>query len=113
MPELKGFQKKYLKGLAHHLKPTVLVGQQGVSPALLLSIEESLHAHELIKVKFNDFKEKDQKELLMEEIVQKTGAHFADRIGHILILYKPCKTTEKRKIRLPKTAADAKETRSE
>lgn len=108
MLELKGFQKKYLRALAHHLKPTVLIGQQGVTPALLLFIEESLHAHELIKIKFNDFKEKGQKEPLVDEIVQKTGAHFADCIGHILILYRPCKTTEKRKIRIPKTAADAK-----
>lgn len=110
MTELKGFQKKYLKSLAHHLKPTVLVGQQGVTPALLLSIEEALHAHELIKIKFNDFKEKEVKDALMEEIVQKTGAHFADLIGHVLILFKPCKTTEKRKIKLPKTAAEVKKT---
>lgn len=107
MLELKGFQKQYLKGLAHHLKPVVLIGQQGVTPALMASLEEALHAHELIKVKFNDFKEKDMKEALLEDLLRESGAAHVATIGHIVILYRPCKTTEKRKIRLPRTPQDA------
>ena len=103
---LKGYQKHYLRGLAHHLKPLVLIGQQGITPALMASIEEALHAHELIKIKFNDFKEKEVKDALIREILAESGATHVDTIGHMAIVYRPCKVTEKRKIRLPKTASE-------
>lgn len=106
MLELKGFQKQYLKGLAHHLKPLVLIGQQGLTPALLASIEEALFCHELIKIHFNDFKEKEAKDALTLEILAHSHAAHVGSIGHTLILYKPCKVTEKRKIRLPRTSSE-------
>ena len=56
MKKLKGYQKKYLKGLAHGMKPLVFVGQKGLSPAVIKAVDESLKKHELIKLKFIDFK---------------------------------------------------------
>jgi hypothetical protein len=32
--KLKGYQKKYLKGLVHGMKPLVFVGQKGLSPTV-------------------------------------------------------------------------------
>ena len=58
----EGYQKKYLKGLAHSLKPTVFVGQKGAVPSVIKALDEALDTHELIKVKFIEFKEKSQKE---------------------------------------------------
>jgi len=58
MQPLKSFQAKHLRALAHSLKPVVLVGQKGISPSLLGSIHEALNAHELIKIKFVDFKDR-------------------------------------------------------
>ncbi len=49
MEKLKGFQKKYLKGLAHSKKPLVFVGQKGVTPTLIKAVDEALGTHELIK----------------------------------------------------------------
>ena len=103
MTTLKGFQKKYLRGLAHSLKPVVIIGQHGVTPSVLASVEENIEAHELIKVKFNDFKEKDAKEELTAEIVKAVGAECAGMIGHTAILFRPKKRTEKRVIKVPKT----------
>jgi RNA-binding protein len=60
--KLQGYQKRYLKGLAHGMKPLVFVGQKGLSPAVIKAVDESLQKHELIKLKFIEFKEKDQKE---------------------------------------------------
>ena len=59
--KLKGFQKKHLRGLAHKLSPVVYIGKKGVSDTLMKSLEEALNSHELIKIKFVDFKEKNQK----------------------------------------------------
>lgn len=42
-------QKQYLKGLAHNLKPVVLMGANGLTEAVLAEIEIALDYHELIK----------------------------------------------------------------
>ena len=43
-------QKQHLKGLAHSLKPVVLMGANGLTEAVLAEIEIALNHHELIKV---------------------------------------------------------------
>lgn len=100
MEELKGFQRKYLRGLAHKLNPSAVVGQKGLTPSLIEEIETALDASELIKVRFNDFKEKDQKKAITQEIIESTQSSMAGMIGHIVILYRPNKNKEKRQIRL-------------
>ena len=50
MTNVTGKQKKYLKGLAHKLNPVVMVGNNGVSEAVLKEINATLAAHELIKI---------------------------------------------------------------
>ena len=76
MKKLEGFQRKYLRGLAHGLKPIVLIGQKGLTDELVKSAEQAFQSHELIKVKFNDFKEKEQKEEISKTL---------ERDGEILI----------------------------
>jgi RNA-binding protein len=96
---LKGFQKKHLKGLAHGLKPVIQIGKEGITEGVIRAIAESLLRHELIKIKFIDFK--DQKEALTGEIEAKTGSERVGMIGHTAILYRPQADPEKRKISLP------------
>lgn len=50
MKELKGHQKNYLRGLAHSLRPVVLIGQGGIQPPVIKAIDEALEIHELIKI---------------------------------------------------------------
>jgi RNA-binding protein len=101
MGALKGFQKKFLKGLAHQLKPVVLIGQKGLSNSLIGSIHDALDTHELIKVKFVEFKEKPQKAAMAEAIEAKTGCRLVGIIGHTAIFYRQHADPEKRKIKLP------------
>ncbi len=101
MDKLKGFQKKYLKGLAHGMKPLVFVGQKGLSPAVTRAVDESLEKHELIKVKFIEFKEKDQKKDIAENIEKETVSKLVGMIGHIAIFYRLQQDPQKRKIVLP------------
>lgn len=105
MENLKGFEKKYLRGLAHGQKPVVLIGQRGITPSLLAAIHEALDTHELIKIKFNEFKEKDEKAGACEEIQRETGATLVGTIGHMAIFYRPRNDPEKRKIVLPRQAS--------
>lgn len=101
MKELKGSQKKYLRGLAHNLNPAAFVGQKGLTDTLIGEIDKALEASELVKVKFNDYKEKDQKKNLTKEISDVTRSHVAGMIGHVIILYRPHEDIEKQKIKLP------------
>ncbi len=99
--QLNSSQRKYLRGLAHNLKPSAYVGQKGLTQGLLDEVEIALEASELIKVKFVDFKEKEVKKELSQEIAMSANCEIAGIIGHVVIYYRQNKDTEKRKIRLP------------
>jgi len=100
--KLKGYQKKYLKGLVHGMKPLVFVGQKGLSATVTQAVDESLEKHELIKVKFIDFKEKSQKQEIAGVIEKETASELVGMIGHIAIFYRRLRDPEKRKIVVPK-----------
>lgn len=101
MKKLTSIQSKFLRGQAHGLKPVVFVGQKGVTPALIASADEAFQRHELIKVKFIDFKEKEQKKEIAAVIENKTDSQLAGMIGHIAIFYKQHPDPDKRKIVIP------------
>lgn len=101
LESLKGSQRKYLRGLAHELKPAAFVGQKGLTQALITEVNEALDAAELIKVKFVDFKEKKVKTGLSQDIAKQTGSHLAGLIGHVAIYYRQQKDPDKRKIMIP------------
>ena len=101
MKELKGSQRKYLRGLAHGLNPAAFVGQKGLTDALVSEVNQGLDAAELIKVKFVDNKEKETKTALAQEIAQRTQSHLAGLIGHVAIYYREHRETEKRTIKIP------------
>ena len=100
--KLKGYQKKYLKGLVHGMKPVVFVGQKGLSATVIQAVDESLEKHELVKVKFSDFKEKSQKKEMAGVIEKQTASELVGMIGHIGTFYRQQKNPEKRKIQVPK-----------
>ena len=66
-------QKQHLKGLAHPLKPVVLLGSNGLTEGVLAEIEQALEHHELIKVKIAT-EDRETKTLIVEAIVRETGA---------------------------------------
>ncbi|MFC1882721.1 YhbY family RNA-binding protein [Thermodesulfobacteriota bacterium] len=101
MKELTSTQAKYLRGIAHGLKPVVFIGQKGLTDALIRSTEEAFDSHELIKIKFIDYKEKNQKKEIASALESRTGSHLAGMVGHIAILYRQHSDPDKRKIVLP------------
>lgn len=104
MQPLTSSQAKYLRGLAHGLKPVVFVGQKGVTAAVLSSVSEALGVHELIKVKLVEFKERGQKSSIAAAIEEKTDSALAGLIGNVAIFYRPHPDREKRKIKIPPRA---------
>ena len=100
--KLLGYQKKYLKGLAHGMKPVAYVGQKGLSPTLIQAVDASLTKHELIKVKFIEFKEKEQKQEIAGTIEQETTSELVGMIGHVALFYRWQPDPDKRRIEVPK-----------
>lgn len=81
-------QKKALRGLGHHLEPVVYVGKEGFSPALLKSMEASLMAHELIKIKLGQNCPVERNEA-GNQLAQLTGATLVQVIGRMILLFRP------------------------
>lgn len=91
-------QRQYLKGLAHHLNPVVMLGGNGLTEGVLAEIDNALNHHELIKVKIAGA-DRETKQLIIQAILRETKATEVQTIGHILVLFR---TSEEKKISLPK-----------
>jgi RNA-binding protein len=85
--------------LAHHLDPICYVGKSGLTDSLVQSVETAFDAHELLKVKFNDFK-KGRCEITAQ-LAERTDSHLVGIIGNVAILYRQHPEEDKRKIALP------------
>ena len=87
MLELNSKQRKFLEKEAHNLSPVVIIGGAGVTEGVINMVVSSIASHELIKVKFNEYK--DEKTELTEEILESTDTTLFRMIGNVIILYKP------------------------
>ncbi len=99
MRKLKGFERTYLRGLAHSLRPVVQVGRGGLSGEVMASIDEALAARELIKIKFNEFKE--EKKAFSKEIEEATKSEMVGMIGNTAVFFREHPDEAKRRVRLP------------
>jgi RNA-binding protein len=84
---LTNAQKRYLRGLAHDLRPVLLVGAKGVTPAVLSELDLALEQHELIKIRVAAG-DRDERDAWIGALVEASGASLAGRIGHVAILYR-------------------------
>ena len=76
-----------LRARAHHLNPVVMIGQHGLTEAVIRETETALRAHELIKVRvLGD--ERDERLLIGDELCAATGAQLVQHIGKLLVLYR-------------------------
>lgn len=98
MEKLTGKQRSILRGMAHGLNPFVQIGKNGLTDQVLHQIDEALTKHELIKVKFVDFK--DEKKELSQEIEKKLECEMCGSIGHISVFFRQNKDPEKRVIKI-------------
>lgn len=93
--EINAKQRKFLEKNAHPLNPLVQIGGAGLTDNQISQISRLLEEHELIKVKFNEFKE--EKHDLSNQIAEQTQSTTVRLIGNTLILYRPAKETNDRK----------------
>ena len=92
-------QIQHLKGVAHPLKPVVLLGNNGLTEAVVAEIDYALNHHELIKIKIPT-EDKETKALIVEAICRETKSTQVQVIGKTLVIYRE---SEEKKIRIPKS----------
>ena len=80
--------RQKLKARAHALEPVVQVGQAGVTDKVAQELDRALTAHELIKVKVTAA-DRDEREALCEDIIARANAAEVQRVGKVLVLYRP------------------------
>ncbi|MDO8989078.1 MAG: YhbY family RNA-binding protein [Sideroxyarcus sp.] len=81
-------QRRDLKARAHPLNPVVIIGNAGLTPAVLDEIERSLKSHDLLKIRvMND--DREARETMLQEICEVLNAGPVQHIGKILIVYRP------------------------
>jgi RNA-binding protein len=88
--ELNSQQRAALKAKAHSLKPSVQMGEKGLSETVIAEIKQVLDHHELIKIKLSSSEEKaqDKKEALDALLaILPPHSHFVGRLGRTVILY--------------------------
>lgn len=88
MPEpLTNAQIRKFKAAAQLMEPMLKVGKAGLSDGFIRTVSEALEQHELVKIKFAEFKE--QKKELAPLLAEKTGSHLVMRVGNVMVLHKP------------------------
>ena len=93
-----GKQRRYLRGLAHPLKPVIQIGGRGLAESVLDEAEAQLHHHELIKIRVSDECPVDTA-AVQDSIRDTLRGEVVQTIGRTLIVYRPRK--KKPTIQLP------------
>ena len=86
--KLTSVQKKALRKKGYSLKPVVMVGQKGLTEAILAEVDNALNAHELIKVRIRGG-DKNKRIEQFAKIEHQLNAEVVNQIGGITVLYRP------------------------
>jgi RNA-binding protein len=93
---LQGYQRRFLRGLAHGLRPVVQIGESGVSAGVARALDTALSDHELVKVRL---REPEDKKVMAQQLAAVSHAELCGLVGHTVILYR--RHPESPKIELP------------
>lgn len=84
---ITGKERAELRAEAHHLDPLVHVGANGITPALVTSLDDALRTRELVKVQLG--RPVDEKpRAIAERLAKETGAEVVQVIGRTATLYR-------------------------
>ena len=90
---LNNYQIRKFKAATQHLEPMFKVGKAGLSEGFIRSVDVALTQHELVKIKFAEFKA--EKKELAPQLAEKTASYLIMRVGNVMVLHRPKPVTEK------------------
>lgn len=80
-------QKKQYKSIGHHLKPVLIVADNGLTEGVLAEFERALGDHELIKVKLNIL-DREQRLATIAQLCKTGRADLVQAIGKMALIYR-------------------------
>lgn len=80
-------QKKHFKSIGHHLKPVLIVAENGLTEGVQAELERALNDHELIKVQFR-ITERDDRRALIDELSKVSRCEVVQIIGKMALVYR-------------------------
>jgi RNA-binding protein len=98
-PALSTNQRRHLRGLAHPLKPLIMVGANGVTDSLIAELDSTIEHHELLKVKVAAG-DRDERDALIATLVERSQSALVQRVGNVATLYR--RSRDKPQIVLPR-----------
>lgn len=85
--QLTPAQRKVFRADAHHLSPVVMIGGDGLTPAVLKETDAALNAHGLIKIRvLGD--DRSAREAMMTQLAEQLSAAPIQHIGKLLVLWR-------------------------
>ena len=107
--ELSNNQRKYLKSIAHGLRPVIMIGDKGLSENVRTETDLAASHHELIKVKLS-VGDRELRDQMIADLSTALDLTLVQRIGNIAVFYRPRpknykagKKTNLEELRLPKS----------
>ncbi len=95
--QLTPAERKEKRGDAHHLDPVVMIGADGLTPAVMKEAEVAIKSHGLIKVRvFSD--DRAAREAMLLEMADKLNAAPIQHIGKLLVLWRPMEEVEPERV---------------
>ena len=98
--ELTSKQRAYLRGEAQTIDPIVMIGKDGLTENVTVALDEALTHHELVKVKFQQYKE-DVKEIAFR-CAELTSSVLVATTGFTAVFYRMKENSEERIYSLPR-----------
>jgi len=86
--ELTPAERKAHRADAHHLDPVVMIGGDGLTPAITKETDAALNAHGLIKIRVLEG-EREQREAMLRQLADELNAAPIQHIGKLLVLWRP------------------------
>lgn len=89
---LSNAELRPLKARAQHLDPVVRIGKGGLSESVQRALDQALNSHELVKVRMDH--DRDERDVLVAQILELTGAAKVMQVGKVAVFYRPKPSTD-------------------
>jgi RNA-binding protein len=86
IPALTGSQKSRLRALGQRMEPTIKVGKDGMTPAIVADLGRQLGAHELVKLRFAGLP-RDERAALCDRLAAETGGMCVGSVGQTALFF--------------------------
>lgn len=86
--ELTPAERKAHRADAHHLDPVVMIGGDGLTPAVVKETDQALNAHGLVKIRVHG-DDRAAREAIYQQLADQLDAAPVQHIGKLLVLWRP------------------------